>query len=91
MRVGPGSEVVGGFIVAVDVEVDALLLDREDLLARRIDVLQLDDTERFEPAPAPTQRGLGRHHRQAAGNTSAIHFSARCASVRDTYQTPRRR
>ena len=42
--------------MAIDIEIETLLLDDEDLLARGIDVLQLNDGQRIETAPSPTQR-----------------------------------
>ncbi len=42
--------------MAIDIEIEALLLDDEYLLACGIDVLQLNDGQRIETAPSPTQR-----------------------------------
>jgi len=53
MRLGPGGQVEGRFVMAVDIEIETLLLDDEYLLARGIDVLQLNDGQRIETATLP--------------------------------------
>ena len=44
-----------GFVEAIRVKVGAGLLDREHLLARAVDRIQLEHAELVEAAPAPSQ------------------------------------
>ena len=61
----PRRQVPCRLVAAVDIEIDALLLDREDELPGSVDVLQLAHAEVVEAAPAPGEVG-GRLHFEAA-------------------------
>jgi hypothetical protein len=54
----PGREVKRALVEPVDVEVDAVLLDREHLLARHVDRLQLTRGQRIESGDPPDERKL---------------------------------
>ena len=58
-------------VMIVGVEECALLLDREDALARAVDCLQLARRERVERHAAPRQRELGASIGRVAHFTAA--------------------
>jgi hypothetical protein len=62
----PRRQVPGRLVAAVDIEIDALLLDREDELPGGVDVLQL----------AHAVRSSKRHQRQARSRRAQCHRAA---------------
>src|SRR5580765_3221531 len=61
LRRRPRRQVPRRLVEAVDIEIDALLLDRKDELPGCVDVLQLAHAEVVEATPAPGEVGGGVH------------------------------